>query len=225
VRRRPYSVLLLDEIEKAHPDVFNILLQILDDGRLTDSQGRTVDFRNTVIIMTSNIGSPYILEHATADWGEVEAQVLAALRAALPSGVPQPCGRRDRVSPVGEEQIGRIIELQLHRLERLLAERKLTITLTPEARRAIAVEGYEPAYGARPLKRALQRMVQNPLALGVLEGKFQDGDHILVAAGPGRYVDVRGRGTRIRCGSRRRRGAALGAQRACSCRPTALTEQ
>ncbi len=184
VRRRPYSVLLLDEIEKAHPDVFNILLQILDDGRLTDSQGRTVDFRNTVIIMTSNIGSPYILEHAAADWGEVEAQVLAALRQHFR---PEFLNRVDDVivfRPLGEEQIGRIIELQLHRLERLLAERKLTIELTPEARRAIAAEGYEPAYGARPLKRALQRMVQNPLAMGVLEGKFKDGDHILVQAGP-----------------------------------------
>jgi ATP-dependent Clp protease ATP-binding subunit ClpB len=184
VRRRPYSVLLLDEIEKAHPDVFNILLQILDDGRLTDSQGRTVDFRNTVIIMTSNIGSPYILEHASADWGEVEAQVLAALRQHFR---PEFLNRVDDVvvfRPLGEEQIGRIIELQLHRLERLLAERKLTIELTPDARRAVAAEGYEPAYGARPLKRAIQRMVQNPLALGVLEGKFRDGDHILVAARP-----------------------------------------
>jgi ATP-dependent Clp protease ATP-binding subunit ClpB len=184
VRRRPYSVLLLDEIEKAHPDVFNILLQTLDDGRLTDSQGRTVDFRNTVIIMTSNIGSPYILEHANADWGEVEAQVLAALRQHFR---PEFLNRVDDVivfRPLGEEQIGRIIELQLHRLERLLAERKLTIELSAEARRAIAAEGYEPAYGARPLKRALQRMVQNPLALGVLEGKFKDGDHILVNAGP-----------------------------------------
>jgi len=150
--------------------VFNILLQILDDGRLTDSQGRTVDFRNTVIIMTSNIGSPYILEHATADWGEVEAQVLAALRQHFR---PEFLNRVDDVivfRPLGEEQIGRIIELQLHRLERLLAERKLTIELSAEARQAIAAEGYEPAYGARPLKRALQRMVQNPLALGCWRG-------------------------------------------------------
>ena len=119
-----------------------------------------------------------------ADWGEVEAQVLAALRQHFR---PEFLNRVDDVivfRPLGEEQIGRIIELQLHRLERLLAERKLTIELTAEARRAIASEGYEPAYGARPLKRALQRMVQNPLALGVLEGKFKDGDHILVTAGP-----------------------------------------
>ena len=136
IRRRPYSVILFDEIEKAHHDVFNVLLQILDDGRLTDSQGRTVDFRNTVVIMTSNIGSTYILEHSGADWAEVEAQVLAALRQHFR---PEFLNRVDDIivfRPLGEEQIGRIIELQLRRLERLLAEKKLTIELTPEARRA-----------------------------------------------------------------------------------------
>src|SRR5690349_3301527 len=153
VRRRPYSVVLFDEIEKAHPDVFNILLQILDDGRLTDSQGRTVDFRNTVIIMTSNIGSQYILERGTADWAEVETHVMGALRQHFK---PEFLNRVDDViifKPLAMDQIEEIIEIQLHRLERLLAERKLTIELTPEAKRFLAEEGFDPAFGARPLKR------------------------------------------------------------------------
>jgi ATP-dependent Clp protease ATP-binding subunit ClpB len=183
VRRRPYSVILFDEIEKAHPDVFNILLQILDDGRLTDSQGRTVDFRNTVIIMTSNIGSQYILEQTGQDWAVVEAQVLAALRQHFR---PEFLNRVDDVivfRPLGTEEIGRIIDLQLVRLEKLLADRRLTLEITPAAKRVIATEGYDPAYGARPLKRALQRLVQNPLAMGVLDGRFKEGDHIVVDAG------------------------------------------
>jgi ATP-dependent Clp protease ATP-binding subunit ClpB len=180
VRRRPYSVVLFDEIEKAHPDVFNILLQILDDGRLTDSQGRTVDFRNAVIIMTSNIGSQLILELASTDWALVETQVTNALRQHFR---PEFLNRVDDViifQPLGEEEIATIIGLQLRKLERLLADRKLTIEITPEARRAIAEEGYDPAFGARPLKRAIQRLLQNPLALAVLEGRFVDGDRILV---------------------------------------------
>jgi ATP-dependent Clp protease ATP-binding subunit ClpB len=185
VRRRPYSVILFDEIEKAHPDVFNILLQILDDGRLTDSQGRTVDFRNAVIIMTSNIGSQYILERVGTDWAVVEAQVLAALRQHFR---PEFLNRVDDIvvfRPLGTEEIGRIIDLQLARLEKLLADRRLTIEITPAAKRVIATEGYDPAYGARPLKRALQRMVQNPLAMGVLDGRFKEGDHIVVDTGEG----------------------------------------
>jgi ATP-dependent Clp protease ATP-binding subunit ClpB len=185
VRRRPYSVILFDEIEKAHPDVFNILLQILDDGRLTDSQGRTVDFRNSVIIMTSNIGSQYILERVGTDWAVVEAQVLAALRQHFR---PEFLNRVDDIvvfRPLGTEEIGRIIDLQLARLEKLLADRRLTIEITPAAKRVIATEGYDPAYGARPLKRALQRMVQNPLAMGVLDGRFKEGDHIVVDTGEG----------------------------------------
>jgi len=185
VRRRPYSVVLFDEIEKAHPDVFNILLQILDDGRLTDSQGRTVDFRNTVIIMTSNIGSQYILERGTADWAEVETHVMGALRQHFK---PEFLNRVDDVivfKPLAMEQIEEIIEIQLRRLEQLLAERKLTIELTPEAKRFLAEEGFDPAFGARPLKRAIQRYVQNPLALGVLEGKFNEGDRVLVTRAPG----------------------------------------
>ena len=184
VRRRPYSVILFDEVEKAHPDVFNVLLQILDDGRLTDAQGRTVDFRNTVIIMTSNIGSHFILEHGSRDWPLVETQVTAALRQHFR---PEFLNRVDDIiifRPLGEPELERVIELQLKRLERLLADRKLTIDITPEAKRAIATEGYDPAFGARPLKRAIQRMLQNPLAMAVLEGRFAEGDHVLVGVGP-----------------------------------------
>jgi ATP-dependent Clp protease ATP-binding subunit ClpB len=184
VRRRPYSVILFDEVEKAHPDVFNILLQILDDGRLTDSQGRTVDFRNSVIIMTSNIGSPFILQNSGGDWAATEAQVTQELRQHFR---PEFLNRVDDIiifHPLGEEELERIIGLQLTKLDRLLADRKLALELTPEARRAIAAEGYEPAFGARPLKRAIQRMLQNPLALAVLEGQFVEGDRIVADVGP-----------------------------------------
>ncbi len=180
IRRRPYAVILFDEIEKAHPDVFNILLQILDDGRLTDSQGRTVDFRNTVIIMTSNVGSTFILEHARGDWALVETQVMSSLRQAFK---PEFLNRVDDIiifHPLGTEQIEKIVDLQLARLEKLLAERKISIEVTPEAKRVLAEEGYDPAFGARPLKRSIQRLIQNPLAMAVLEGKFVDGDAIVV---------------------------------------------
>jgi ATP-dependent Clp protease ATP-binding subunit ClpB len=184
VRRRPYSVILFDEIEKAHPDVFNILLQILDDGRLTDSQGRTVDFRNTVVIMTSNIGSNYILELGTENWPAVERQVMGALRQAFK---PEFLNRVDDIvlfQPLTLEQISSIVDLQLRRLEQLLADRKIAVEVTPEAKRHIAQEGYDPVYGARPLKRVIQREIQNPLALAVLEGKFGEGDRVLVTTGP-----------------------------------------
>jgi len=179
VRRRPYSVILFDEIEKAHPDVFNILLQILDDGRLTDSQGRTVDFRNTVIIMTSNVGGQIILERGTADWAEVETAVLRALRQYFR---PEFLNRVDDVivfRPLSLGQLEEIVELQLTKLRQLLAERKITLELTPEAKRVLTSEGYDPTFGARPLKRAIQRLIQNPLSLAILEGKFHEGDHIL----------------------------------------------
>ena len=178
VRRRPYAVILFDEIEKAHPDVFNILLQILDDGRLTDSQGRTVDFRNTVVIMTSNIGSSWILEHGTDDWALVETQVSQALREHFK---PEFLNRVDDTiifHPLSEADIGQIVELQLHRLDKLLADRKLTLELTDEAKSFLAHEGYDPAFGARPLKRAIQRHLQNPLAMAVLSGEFVEGDTI-----------------------------------------------
>ena len=180
VRRRPYSVILFDEIEKAHPDVFNILLQILDDGRLTDSQGRTVDFRNTVIIMTSNIGSSFILEHARGDWAIVETQVMAEMRRVFK---PEFLNRVDDViifRPLGQEQIEKIVDIQLKRLEKLLADRKITILVTPEAKHVLAEEGYDPAFGARPLKRSIQRLIQNPLAMAVLDGRFNDGDTVVV---------------------------------------------
>ncbi|MDH5233603.1 MAG: ATP-dependent chaperone ClpB [Gemmatimonadota bacterium] len=182
VRRRPYSVVLFDEIEKAHQDVFNILLQILDDGRLTDSQGRTVDFRNAVIIMTSNIGSSWILEEGTRDWALVESQVTAAMRQHFK---PEFLNRVDDIvifKPLGEEQLERIVDLQLVRLDKLLADRKLTLTLDPAARARLATEGYDPAFGARPLKRAIQRLLQDPLALALLDGTFKDGDTIVAHA-------------------------------------------
>src|SRR6188474_3404415 len=153
VRRRPYQVVLFDEIEKAHPDVFNILLQILDDGRLTDSQGRTVDFRNVVIIMTSNVGSLYILEHGRDNWKSVEQQVMQALRGTFK---PEFLNRVDDIiifHPLGMEQIGSIVELQLKRLRKLLADRNLTLEVTDRAKKRLAEEGFDPAFGARPLKR------------------------------------------------------------------------
>jgi len=188
IRRRPYSVILFDEIEKAHPDVFNILLQILDDGRLTDSQGRTVDLRNTVIIMTSNIGSQWILETGTSDWALVETQVTGALRQHFR---PEFLNRVDDVvifRPLGEAQIATIVDLQLVRMAKLLAEKKITLTVTDEAKQLLATEGYDPAFGARPLKRTIQRLVQTPLAMALLEGKFKDGDAIVARAAGGHLV-------------------------------------
>jgi ATP-dependent Clp protease ATP-binding subunit ClpB len=178
IRRRPYAVLLFDEIEKAHADVFNILLQILDDGRLTDSQGRTVDFRNTVVIMTSNIGGTAILEQGTEDWALVETMVTQALRAHFK---PEFLNRVDDIivfHPLGEADIEHIVDLQLARMDKLLAEKKITLEFTPEAKKLLARDGYDPSFGARPLKRAIQRLVQNPLAMAVLEGKFKDGDRV-----------------------------------------------
>ncbi len=180
VRRRPYAVVLFDEIEKAHPDVFNVLLQILDEGRLTDSQGRTVDFRNAVLIMTSNLGSQYILEHGTSNWEQVETKVMELLRQAFK---PEFLNRVDDViifRPLGTKEIEHIVDLQLESVKRLLAERKLGLEITPAAKQVIVAEGYDPVYGARPLKRAIQRLIQNPLALAVLEGKYAEGDRVKV---------------------------------------------
>jgi len=180
IRRRPYSVVLFDEIEKAHPDVFNVLLQILDDGRLTDSQGRTVDFRNTVLIMTSNIGSQYILEMGTQNWEQVETKVLELLRQTFR---PEFLNRVDDViifRPLSSQDIAKIVDLQIKRVERLVAERKLRLEITPAAKQLIVAEGYDPVYGARPLKRAIQRLLQNPLAMAVLEGKYTEGDTVRV---------------------------------------------
>jgi ATP-dependent Clp protease ATP-binding subunit ClpB len=180
VRRRPYAVVLFDEIEKAHPDVFNVLLQILDEGRLTDSQGRTVDFRNTVLIMTSNLGSQYILEMGTQNWEQVETKVLELLRQTFR---PEFLNRVDDTiifRPLSSEDIAKIVDLQIARFARLMADRKLGLEVTPAAKQLIVAEGYDPVYGARPLKRAIQRLVQNPLALAVLEGQYAEGDKVRV---------------------------------------------
>jgi ATP-dependent Clp protease ATP-binding subunit ClpB len=180
VRRRPYSVVLLDEIEKAHPDVFNVLLQILEDGRLTDGKGRTVDFRNAVIIMTSNVGSTAIFELADKDPKKAREQALGALRELFR---PEFLNRIDDIvlfRPLGKDQIERVIELQMQRVVKLLAERKLTVHLTPEAKTLLFREGYDPAYGARPMKRAIQRLIQDPLAMKILDGEVKPGDEITV---------------------------------------------
>ncbi len=180
VRRRPYSVILFDEIEKAHPDVFNVLLQILDDGRLTDSQGRVVDFRNAVIIMTSNIGSQYIVDAGGATWDRVEERVRDELRNHFR---PEFLNRVDDIivfRPLSREDLVRIVDLQLIRLEQLLAARNLKLEVAPEARELLAEQGYDPVYGARPLKRVIQRELQNRIALELLEGTFREGDTIRV---------------------------------------------
>jgi ATP-dependent Clp protease ATP-binding subunit ClpB len=183
VRRRPYAVVLLDEIEKAHHDVFNVLLQILDDGRLTDGQGRTVDFRNAVLIMTSNIGSAEIQRLAGRPGSAVQEIREAALENLKAEFRPEFLNRVDDIvvfRPLTRADIGRIVEIQLSRLRKLLAERQLTLELSEGAREGIADAGYDPVYGARPLKRALQRLVQDPLASRILRGEFQAGDHIVV---------------------------------------------
>jgi len=182
VRRRPYSVVLFDEVEKAHPDVFNALLQILDDGRLTDGQGRTVDFRNTVLVMTSNIGSQYIVELGESERAEMEARVHEALRAHFK---PEFLNRVDDVilfHQLSRAHIDRIVDIQMERVSKLLQDRRLELTLTPEARTLLAEKGYDPHYGARPLKRVIQRMVQDPLAMKILEGEFPEGSKILADA-------------------------------------------
>jgi ATP-dependent Clp protease ATP-binding subunit ClpB len=180
VRRKPYSVVLFDEIEKAHPDVFNALLQILDDGRMTDGQGRTVDFRNTVIIMTSNLGSQYIQDLGEKDRKEMERRVTAALREAFK---PEFLNRIDETvvfNSLGRDQIKQIVEIQLKRLERMLTERKMSLEVTDKAKDFLAEKGYEPVYGARPLKRTIQRLIQDPLALKILGGEFREGERIKV---------------------------------------------
>jgi ATP-dependent Clp protease ATP-binding subunit ClpB len=184
VRRRPYSVLLFDEIEKAHPDVFNVLLQVLDDGRLTDGKGRTVDFKNTVIIMTSNIGSSYLQANlrTAADLEEARKQVMLALQAHFR---PEFLNRVDDVvlfNPLGKQELARIIDLRLEDVKRLLADRRITLELTDAARELLFAEGYDPSYGARPLKRAIQRLIQDPLALRILDGEVRHGDHVVVDA-------------------------------------------
>ncbi len=196
VRRRPYSVVLFDEIEKAHPEVFNVLLQVLDDGRLTDGKGRTVDFRNTVIIMTSNVGSQYLAslptdvpEETFRDLFEkAKEQALMELRQSFR---PEFLNRIDEIivfQPLTFEHLMQIIDIQMRRLRELLAERKITIELTEAAKRQLVEEGYDPVYGARPLKRVIQRRIQDPLALKILAGDVRDGDHVVVDFRDGEFV-------------------------------------
>ncbi len=180
IRRRPYSVILLDEIEKAHAEVFNVLLQVLDDGRLTDGKGRTVDMTNTVVIMTSNVGSQFISEMGGRQPDETRERVLRALRDQFR---PEFLNRIDEISIFGaltREQLSEIVTIQTRRLQDLLAKRNIALQISPEAREALADEGYDPVYGARPLQRTIQRRIQDPLALQLLQGEFADGDTILV---------------------------------------------
>jgi ATP-dependent Clp protease ATP-binding subunit ClpB len=187
VRRRPYAVVLFDEIEKAHPEVLNVLLQLLDDGRLTDGKGRTVDFRNAVVIMTSNLGSQFIADAATRGGGldeGVRRQVTETLRNHFR---PEFLNRVDEIiffHALDRGHIAQVIDIQLAGLLKRLADRKIGITLSEAARQAIVEEGYDPIYGARPLKRTIQRRVLDPLAMKVLEGAFAEGDHVLVDVGP-----------------------------------------
>ena len=184
VRRRPYQVILFDEIEKAHPDVFNVLLQVLDDGRLTDGQGRTVDFRNTLIIMTSNIGSEFLValkedEPAEAARGQVMDLVRSHFR-------PEFLNRLDEIilfHRLKLENMGAIVDIQLGRLAGLLEDRKIVLDLTDKARDHLATQGYDPAYGARPLKRVIQKLVQDPLAEAILEGRLHDEQTVNIDAG------------------------------------------
>src|ERR1700681_2357588 len=192
VRRRPYSVLLLDEIEKAHPDVFNVLLQLLEDGRLTDGKGRTVDFRNCVVIMTSNLGSHLIADIAAdasqAEWERVRGGVLAELRASFR---PEFLNRIDDVilfSRLDRAQLREIVGIQLRGVRDRLAARKLTLHVSESAVDALAAEGYDPTYGARPLKRVIQRRLQDPIAMAILEGRFTEGDSVEVDAKDGQIT-------------------------------------
>jgi ATP-dependent Clp protease ATP-binding subunit ClpB len=205
VRRRPYSVVLFDEIEKAHPEVFNVLLQILDDGRLTDGHGRTVNFKNTVVIMTSNIGSELWGSEAARQRGNEEqvysltrnSELVARLRQHFR---PEFLNRVDEIivfHSLTMEDLVRIVDIQLERLRKLLAERKIGLELTEAAKRYLAEKGYDPVYGARPLKRTIQRELQDPLALKILEGEFDDGDVVMAEVKDGElaFAKQQGRST------------------------------
>jgi len=188
VRRRPYSVVLFDEIEKAHSEVFNVLLQLLDDGRLTDGHGRTVSFKNTVVIMTSNVGSQWIKELGGRDEAEMRRRVLEALSQQFR---PEFLNRIDEViifHSLGMEQLMQIVDIQLRHLQALLNDRKVKLELSQAAKQRLAEEGYDPVYGARPLKRVIQRELQDPLALKLLQGEFKDGDPIRIDFRDGRFT-------------------------------------
>ena len=185
VRRRPYQVVLFDEIEKAHPDVFNVLLQVLDDGRLTDGQGHRVDFRNTLIIMTSNLGAEFLVNQPEGeDTDKVRDQVMTVVRSAFR---PEFLNRVDEIilfHRLKKEEMGRIVDIQMGRLAKLLEDRKIVVTLEPSAREWLSDKGWDPAYGARPLKRVIQKSVQDPLAEMILAGSVKDGETVEISAGP-----------------------------------------
>jgi len=189
VRRRPYQVVLFDEVEKAHPDVFNVLLQVLDDGRLTDGQGRTVDFRNTLIVLTSNLGSEFLANLPEGeDVGAVKGPVMEAVRANFR---PEFLNRLDEIlifRRLSRQDMTGIVEIQLKRLQRLLADRKIALDIDASAKTWLAETGYDPVYGARPLRRVIQKELQNPLAEKLLAGEIQDGETVRVSAGEGGLV-------------------------------------
>jgi ATP-dependent Clp protease ATP-binding subunit ClpB len=179
VRRRPYSVILLDEVEKAHPEVFDLLLQVLDDGRLTDGQGRTVDFRNTILVLTSNLGSSYLTDESMP-WGDKVAAVQEEVRRAFK---PEFVNRLDDIvvfSTLSSEDLGQIVEITVDRLQKRLSERRLELAVTPAARLWLADNGYDPTYGARPLRRLMQKEIDDKLAQALLGGSIKDGDTVRV---------------------------------------------
>ena len=199
VRRRPYSVVLFDEVEKAHPEVLNVLLQMLDDGRLTDGKGRTVDFKNTVVIMTSNVGSHYIAEEALRSGGTVDENVKRQVIDALRSHFrPEFINRIDEVivfHSLSREQMRSIIDIQLRGLMKRLEDRKIRVELSDRAKDLLIAEAYDPTYGARPLKRTIQRRVLDPLAMRVLQGDFREGDTVRIDAPRGELDFVKSEGT------------------------------
>ena len=183
VRRKPYSVILLDEVEKAHPDVFNVLLQVLDDGRMTDGQGRTVDFKNTVIVMTSNLGSQMIQQMAGDDYGVIKLAVMAEVKTTFR---PEFVNRIDEIvvfHALSEKDIESIARIQLKAVEARLAKLEIRVEAAPAALKEVAKVGFDPVYGARPLKRAIQTEIENPLAREILAGKYVAGDTIVITAG------------------------------------------
>jgi ATP-dependent Clp protease ATP-binding subunit ClpB len=190
VRRRPYAVVLFDEIEKAHPEVLNVLLQLLDDGRLTDGKGRTVDFKNAVVIMTSNLGSGFIAQDPSSTDGELTEGTRRAVMEALREHFrPEFLNRIDEIiffHPLGRQHLKSIIEIQVHNLLKRLEDRKIHVELTDAAKELLVEEGYDPVYGARPLRRTIQRRVLDPLALRVLEGEFGEGDRVAIDVRDGR---------------------------------------
>ena len=184
VRRRPYSVILLDEVEKAHPEVFDVLLQVLDDGRMTDGQGRTVDFRNTILILTSNLGSQFLTDQ-NLEWEAKKAAVNELVRQAFK---PEFVNRLDDIvvfSPLTTGDLGQIVSLYIDRLEKRLAERRLSLAVTPDARGWLAEKGFDPIYGARPLRRLMQHEIDDRLARALLSGEVHDGDTVMVGIEPG----------------------------------------